>query len=73
MPRYFFHIHDREEIIDNEGTVLANADEARAEAVRTAGAMLKDIGGRFWGEPEWRLWVTDEDDTTICALRFSVE
>ena len=31
MPRYFFHVIDGVETIDNEGTVLANLDEARAQ------------------------------------------
>ena len=38
-----------------------------------AGEMLKDIGGKFWKSPDWRLWVTDEAGQTICALRFSAE
>ena len=36
------------ETIDSEGTVLANVDEARAEAIVLSGAMLRDAGGKFW-------------------------
>jgi len=45
MPRYFFHVIDGVETIDNEGTVLAIADEARAEAIVLSSAMLSDAGG----------------------------
>ena len=45
MPRYFFHVIDGVETIDNEGTVLAIVDEARAEAIVLSSAMLSDAGG----------------------------
>ena len=53
MPRYFFHIIDGNEYPDTEGTVLANPDAARAEAIVVSGemassgatAVLKDLGG----------------------------
>jgi hypothetical protein len=73
VPRYFFNVHDSAEIIDREGTVLADHDEARAQAVVAAGEMLKDYGAQFWNKAEWRLWVTDEAGATVCALRFAAE
>jgi hypothetical protein len=73
MPRYFFHVHDGEEIIDHEGTELADAEDARVEAVVLSGGMLKDAGPRFWNNGEWRLHVTDEAGATVCALLFSAE
>ena len=73
MPRYFFHVRESVDIIDNEGTAFPGPDEARSEAVVAAGEMLNDIGGKFWKSPDWRLWVTDEAGQTICALRFSTE
>jgi hypothetical protein len=53
MPRYFFHVHDSVDLLDNDGTELAGPDEARVQAVVTAGELLKDVGGRFWNSPEW--------------------
>jgi hypothetical protein len=35
--------------------------------------MLRDVGGKFWKSPAWRLWITDEAGQTVCALRFSAE
>lgn len=71
MPRYFFHVRDSGEFIDDVGIELAGPDEARAEAVRAAGEMLRDLGGRFWDGSEWRMWVTDEIGGTLCTLRFT--
>jgi hypothetical protein len=73
VPRYFFHVHDSVDLLDNEGTELTGPDEARVQAVITAAELLRDVGGRFWNSPEWRLWVIDEAGQTICALRFSAE
>jgi hypothetical protein len=55
VPRYFFHVHDSVDLLDNDGTELAGPDEARVQAVVTAGELLRDVGGRFWNSPEWRL------------------
>jgi hypothetical protein len=73
MPRYFFHIIDGEEIIDDEGTMLAGVDEARAEAIVVSGEMLKDLGGKFWGNGQWQIRVEDEAGAKVCALTFSAD
>ncbi len=71
MPRYFFHVNDGEASPDTEGTVLADAAAAHAQAVTTAGAMLKDEGERLWDGGEWRMTVIDEAGQTVCDLHFS--
>ena len=70
---YFFHVHDSVDIIDQEGTEFPSLEEARGEAVVTAGEILRDVGRKFWDRPEWRIWVTDEAGETVCALKFSGE
>ena len=73
MPRYFFHVIDGKEIIDNEGTMLAGVDEARAEAIVVSGEMLRDLGGKFWGHGQWQIRVTDEAGEKVCALTFAAD
>jgi hypothetical protein len=73
MPRYFFHIIDGDEIIDDEGTELAGLDEARAEAIVVSGEMLRDLGGKFWGNGQWQVRVMDEAGDKVCALTFSAD
>ena len=73
MPRYFCHVIDGEEIIDQEGTVLAGIAEARAEAIVVSGEMLRDIGGKFWNNGAWQIRVTDEAGNKVCALTFSAD
>lgn len=46
---------------------------ARAQAVRAAGEALWNLQGRFWGAPQVRVTVTDDQGTTICALTITGE
>ncbi len=73
MPRYYFHVKDCNDLPDEEGTELSGPDEARIQAVRTSGEMLRDRHRRFWGSPYWQMHVTDVTGATVCLLRFTVE
>ena len=59
MPLYYFHIEDGQPFPDHEGTDLPNLEAARIEAVRLAGAMLKDSADTFWNGEQWQLRVTE--------------
>ena len=59
MPRYFFHVIDGRDIIDNEGSELADLKKSRAEAIQLAGAILRDEGDTFWNGQEWHMDVTE--------------
>ena len=73
MPRYFFHVIDGREIIDNEGSELAGLKEARIEAIHLAGSILRDEGDEFWKGEEWHMNVTDASGQSVLRLRFSAE
>ena len=68
MPRYFFNVDGAPHPADEDGIDLRGPDEARSAAVTLAGEMLKVANGRFWGAPEWRLHITDEQGATVCLL-----
>jgi hypothetical protein len=71
VPRYFFHINDGEDSPDTEGTDLADERAAHAQALATAGAILKEKGEESWDGSEWRMIVTDETGHVVCDLHFS--
>lgn len=73
MPRYFFNVHDGEAQADARGTELADRDEARRQAVVTAGEMLRETGQKFMHGDVWEMHVTDELGDTVCRLKFSAE
>jgi hypothetical protein len=70
MPRYFFHVHDGMVIIDHEGLELSDADEARTQALISAGDMIRDKGVKLWSGQTWTMQVKDAVGRTICGLSF---
>lgn len=73
MPRYFFHVYDGFSTRDNEGTELLDIFEAQEEAIRLSGALLSELGAKFWDGTDWHLEVTDEAGRVLFILRFSAE
>ena len=73
MPRYYFHVIDGREIIDNEGTELASLREARVEAIHLAGSILRDEGDKFWNGEQWHMNVTDASGQSVLKLQFSAD
>lgn len=73
MPRYFFHVVDGRALIDAEGVELTGVDEARKEAIRTAGQMLADAGKKFWKGKDWQMTVADAAGDSVLTLRFSAD
>jgi hypothetical protein len=72
MPRYFFNIHDGKNVIDREGTELADLAEARLSAVELAGRSIADMSDTFWTQDhKWRLEVLDENGKLLFTLNFS--
>ena len=71
MPRYFFHVVDGRATMDREGTELTGLDEARTEAVRMAGEMLRYSAENVWTGCPWQMTVADADGKTLFTLRFS--
>jgi hypothetical protein len=71
--RYFFNVHDGQDLPDTEGVDLADRDAAHREAFHTAGEMLKVADRKFLQGDVWEMRVTDEAGKTVCRLKFSAE
>jgi hypothetical protein len=48
MPRYFFNVGDGKDLPDLGGQELRDLKAAQTEAVRFAGALLREHGEKFW-------------------------
>lgn len=73
VPHYFFHVVNGHLLIDRDGVDCATVHEARIEAVRAAGEMLKELGAQPWRVSHWYMFVTDEQNKTLFKLAFEVE
>lgn len=71
MPRYYFHVHDGEAVLERIAITLNGDDHARDQAIVAAAEALKSLGSGFWGHGDWRMHVTDERGATVCDLRLS--
>lgn len=71
MKRYHFNIYDGYSDLDDEGHEFPDWPTARLEAVKLAGAVLKDAAQRVLAYPDWRLEVTDTDGLVLIRLDFS--
>ena len=73
MPRYFFDIKYPTPEPDADGTELPDIYAAQAAAVRLCGEVIRDIEGKFWDSPLWRLEVKNHDRRLLFTLTFSAE
>ena len=71
ISRYFFHVFDGQALPDLVGTELPDDDAAKAEAIVTAGTMVREAGSKFWNGEEWVMRVENDAGHSVCELRFS--
>jgi hypothetical protein len=71
MARFFFHVFNSEFIPDPVGMECPTPDDVKDEAVRIAGAMLKDQGLELWGTGHFDMFVCDDRNRTHLKLSFT--
>jgi hypothetical protein len=69
MPMFYFDIDAEQR--DKDGVELRDLNQARAEAIRAAGEILRDIGGRLAGNA-WGMRVRDARGRIVLNVRFSL-
>jgi hypothetical protein len=71
MPRYFFHIKDKEETIrDEEGIELHGLDAVHEEVTESAREMMSDDVRQGSGPDGRTFVVTDEQGQTVLTFPF---
>jgi hypothetical protein len=71
MAHFFFHTEDGRAIADDEGLDLATLDDARIEAVRVLGDILRENPQELLSTGALRLTVTDGSGLVYFALDLS--
>ena len=73
MPRYFFNVIAPSSDRDDEGSDLFDIYAAQAAAVHLCGEMIKEMDGKFWEDPIWRLQVSGHDYRPLFTLTLSAQ
>ncbi len=68
MSRYFFHLVDGGVDADRDGSELPNLQDAKKEAVRLAGAMMRDDPALFLTRERWSVEVSDREGLPLFSL-----
>ena len=68
MPLFYFDLVDGFHSGDEEGTELEGAVEARVEAVKLAGAFLRECSSLLWRGEDFRVLVFDEARTLLTTV-----
>lgn len=68
MPRYYFHLCDGSQDIDELGHELPDDRAARREAIRYGAGLLNDDPDMVAHDKELRINVTNEEGQLSCAL-----
>lgn len=71
MPRYFFNVMAGASSPDQEGFDLADVAEARFEASRLCGEMLRDDPAQLVEGQPWQMEVRDEEGDLAFTLSVS--
>ena len=57
--RYFFHMQTLTRYTDVDGLEMDSPADAREEAIRACGELLRDCPAGFWNSRPWSVTVTD--------------
>jgi hypothetical protein len=68
MPRYFFHLRNRHETIDEEGSEFADEDAARKEALASARELLADAIRRGRNFPPEQIVIADASGHELATV-----
>ena len=68
MPRFFFHTESETRTTDEEGMELADGLEARRQAIKSCGEMVRDCPQAFWGSRPWSVTVTNAEGLILWEI-----
>ncbi len=71
--RYYFHVKDGVDSLDEVGSEFANSQSVRGELLRFAGELLSQASPSFWDHAPWTIWVTDASGETVLSVKISAE
>lgn len=73
MPRYFFDIDNHKHVNDDDGTNLADDEEARVQAVIFAGDYLSDHPGIARDGARFSVSVRNEQGSVLLTVMVTID
>jgi hypothetical protein len=70
VPRFFLHSQTNVQTTDIVGFECSSAAQARTEAVRICGQMMRDAPEAFWQSQPWTMDIVDETGLLLWEFRF---
>ena len=70
MPRFYFHIHNDDVTLDEEGQDLSDIEAARAMAIRSAREMICDEVRDGRVTLSYRIEVVDADEQPVLTVTY---
>ena len=71
MPRFHFQVRTDTHVLLAEAADLPGTTEARVEASRRVGELLRDHAAAIWADEEWRMDVTDHAGLILFVIQVS--
>ena len=71
MPQFHFQVRTETHVLLAEAAELPGTEEARIEASRRIGDLLKVHAGLLWVDQEWSMDVTDETGLILFVIQVS--
>lgn len=69
VPFYHFQVRTETHVLLTEGAELKGLDQARVEAARRVGELLREHAAQIWTDEDWRMDVTDEDGLILFVMQ----
>ena len=71
MPRFHFQVRTETHVLLAEAADLPGATEARVEAARRVGDLLKAHAEQLWVDEDWHMAVTDGTGLILFVIQVS--
>jgi len=71
MAFFHFQVRTQSHVLLTAGAELNGFDQARIEAARRVGDLLKEHAGQIWTDEEWQMDVTDDKGLILFVLHVS--
>ena len=69
MPRFHFQVRTDTHVLLTEAADLPGTTEARVEAARRVGDLLREHAEAIWHDEDWQMDVTDEVGLILFVIR----